>query len=29
MINVRNMFWLMTTPVITAAVCWLIWTMIV
>lgn len=29
MLNVRNMLWLMTTPVITALVCWLIWTLIV
>ncbi len=25
MITVRHMFWLMTTPVVTAMVCWLIW----
>jgi hypothetical protein len=25
MITVRTMFWLMTTPAVTALVCWLIW----
>lgn len=29
MVSVRNMMYLMTTPLITAAACWLIWVMVV
>ncbi len=29
MITVKNMFYLMTTPVITALVCWIIWVLLV
>lgn len=29
MITVKNMFWLMTTPIVTALVCWAIWALIV
>jgi len=29
MIRVKNMFWLMTAPVATAAACWLIWITVV
>ena len=29
MVTVKNMFWLMTTPVITALACWAIWALMV
>jgi hypothetical protein len=29
MVHVKNMFWLMLTPLITALACWLIWEMLV
>jgi hypothetical protein len=29
MITIKNMFWLMTTPLLTALACWLIWALVI